>query len=65
MARPKKPAAAAQPTRTAPAAQATQLETLVHPADIARRNIPTAETAALMAEEDGSHHPLGWRRGVR
>lgn len=33
------------------------METLVHPADVARRNIPTAETAALMAEEEARAEP--------
>lgn len=51
MARPKKPAAAP-----------TQVETLVHPADIARRNIPTAETAALMAEEEARAAPMLYPR---
>jgi adenine-specific DNA-methyltransferase len=51
MARPKKPAAAS-----------TQVETLVHPADIARRNIPTAETAALMAEEEARAAPMLYPR---
>ena len=35
----------------------TEVETLVHPADIARKNIPTAETAALMAEEEARAEP--------
>jgi adenine-specific DNA-methyltransferase len=51
MARPKKPAAAP-----------TQVETLVHPADIARRNIPTAETAALMAKEEARAAPMLYPR---
>ena len=47
MARPKKPA-------TTPP---TQVETLVHPADVARKNIPTAETASLMAAEEAAAPP--------
>jgi adenine-specific DNA-methyltransferase len=42
--------------------QPTQVETLVHPADIARRNIPTAETAALMAEEEARAAPMLYPR---
>ncbi|MCA3420508.1 MAG: site-specific DNA-methyltransferase [Roseomonas sp.] len=37
--------------------QPTAVETIVHPADIARKNIPTAETAALMAEEEARAEP--------
>jgi adenine-specific DNA-methyltransferase len=48
MPRPKKPAA------TAPT---TQVETLVHPADIGRKNIPTAENSALMEEEEARAKP--------
>ncbi len=48
MARPKKPK---------PDAPVTEVETLVHPADVARKNIPTAETAALMAEEEARAEP--------
>ena len=42
----------ARPKKLKPDAPATEVETIVHPADIARKNIPTAETAALMAEEE-------------
>ena len=31
---------------------ATAVETLHHPADVTRRNIPTAETSSLMAEDE-------------
>ncbi|TQF78655.1 site-specific DNA-methyltransferase [Elioraea sp. Yellowstone] len=33
-------------------AATTEVETLRHPADVTRRNIPTAETSSLMAEEE-------------
>ena len=47
----------ARPKKLKPDAPATEVETLVHPADVARRNIPTAETAALMAEEEARAEP--------
>ena len=51
----------ARPKKLKPDAKAaplgTEVETLVHPADIARKNIPTAETAALMAEEEARAEP--------
>ncbi|PWS34343.1 site-specific DNA-methyltransferase [Falsiroseomonas bella] len=47
----------ARPKKLKPDAPATEVETLVHPADIARKNIPTAETAALMAEEEARAEP--------
>ncbi len=47
----------ARPKKLKLDAPATELETLVHPADIARKNIPTAETAALMAEEEARAEP--------
>jgi adenine-specific DNA-methyltransferase len=47
----------ARPKKIKSDAPATEVETLVHPADIARKNIPTAETAALMAEEEARAQP--------
>lgn len=47
----------ARPKKLKPNAPATEVETIVHPADIARKNIPTAETAALMAEEEARAEP--------
>ena len=47
----------ARPKKLKSDAPATEVETLVHPADIARKNIPTAETAALMAEEEARAEP--------
>ena len=47
----------ARPKKLKPDAPATEVETIVHPADIARKNIPTAETAALMAEEEARAEP--------
>jgi adenine-specific DNA-methyltransferase len=35
-----------------PASTPTELETLRHPADVTRRNIPTAETSSLMADAE-------------
>ncbi|MFN9091295.1 MAG: site-specific DNA-methyltransferase, partial [Alphaproteobacteria bacterium] len=47
----------ARPKKLKPDAPATEVETIVHPADIGRKNIPTAETAALMAEEEARAEP--------
>ncbi len=47
----------ARPKKLKPDAPATEVETLVHPADIARKNIPTAETAALMADDEARAEP--------
>jgi len=47
-----------------PATPATAVETIVHPADIARKNIPTAETAALMAEEEARAEPKLYPRNT-
>ncbi|GGG50666.1 DNA methylase [Caldovatus sediminis] len=41
---------------------ATEVETLRHPADVTRRNIPTAETSALMAEEEARAKPMLYPR---
>ena len=40
------------------ATTATEVETLRHPADVTRRNIPTAETSSLMAEEEARARPM-------
>ena len=45
-------------------AQATEVETLRHPADVTRRNIPTAETSALMAAEESSARPMLYPRNT-
>jgi adenine-specific DNA-methyltransferase len=47
----------------APAA-ATEVEALRHPADVTRRNIPTAETSSLMAEEEASARPRRYPRNL-
>lgn len=39
-------------------AATTEVEALRHPADVTRRNIPTAETSSLMAEEEAAAGPL-------
>ena len=41
---------------------ATAVETLHHPADVTRRNIPTAETSSLMAEEEAQVRPTLYPR---
>jgi len=41
---------------------ATEVETLRHPADVTRRNIPTAETSALMAAEEAAAKPMLYPR---
>jgi len=48
----------------APAAPppAAKIEDLRHPADVTRRNIPTAETQALMAEEEAAPTPMLYPR---
>jgi adenine-specific DNA-methyltransferase len=46
-----------RPRKASPAAPSTAVETLVHPADVARKNIPTAETAGLMAEDEARALP--------
>ncbi len=48
--------------RTPAAPAAAQIEDLRHPADITRRNIPTAETEALMAEEEAAPKPMLYPR---
>ncbi len=50
---PRKPQAAPPPT---------DVETLRHPADVTRRNIPTAETSALMAEAESAAPPMLYPR---
>ncbi len=44
-------------TKQPTAAPAAEVETLRHPADITRRNIPTAETSGLMAEAEAAAPP--------
>jgi adenine-specific DNA-methyltransferase len=51
-----------RPGKSKGPSQPTAVETLVHPADIARRNIPTAETAALMAEDESRAAPMLYPR---
>lgn len=41
---------------------AASVEDLRHPADVTRRNIPTAETQALMASEEAAPKPLLYPR---
>ena len=43
-------------------AAAIEVETLRHPVDVTRRNIPTAETSSLMAEEEVAEKPLLYMR---
>src|SRR5215203_4563206 len=44
------------------AAATTEVEALLHPADVTRRNIPTAETSSLMVEEEAAARPLLYPR---
>ena len=53
---------ASMPNKTELPAQAIDLETLRHPADVTRRNIPTAETSSLMAEEESAARPMLYPR---
>jgi adenine-specific DNA-methyltransferase len=48
--------------RPSAAPQAAKIEDLRHPADVTRRNIPTAETQALMAEEEAAPTPMLYPR---
>ena len=43
--------------RTSSAPPAAKIDDLRHPADVTRRNIPTAETESLMAEEEAAPAP--------
>jgi len=52
----KKPAQAAAPPRD------IEVETLRHPADVTRRNIPTAETSSLMAGDEAHARPALYPR---
>ncbi len=47
-------------TQSPPAA--SKIEDLRHPADVTRRNIPTAETEALMAEDEAAPKPMLYPR---
>ncbi len=47
---------------TAQTAPAAELETLRHPADVTRRNIPTAETSSLMADVEATAPPMLYPR---
>jgi adenine-specific DNA-methyltransferase len=42
---------------TPPPSASTEVEALRHPADVTRRNIPTAETSSLMAEAEAAAPP--------
>lgn len=48
--------------RTQATPAAAQIEDLRHPVDVTRRNIPTAETQALMAEEEAAPKPMLYPR---
>ncbi|MCA1948431.1 MAG: site-specific DNA-methyltransferase [Armatimonadetes bacterium] len=43
-------------------AATTEVEALRHPADVTRRNIPTAETSSLIAEEEARAQPMLYPR---
>ena len=48
--------------RTDSTVQGVALETLRHTADLTRRNIPTAETSSLVAEEESAARPMLYPR---
>ncbi len=48
--------------KTETIAPATEVETLRHPADVTRRNIPTAETSSLMADAENAAPPMLYPR---
>ncbi len=53
---------ARRPRTPIAAPSAPQIEDLRHPTDVTRRNIPTAETQALMAEEEAAPTPMLYPR---
>jgi len=50
------------PPKPTPDAPAIGVETLRHPADVTRRNIPTAETSGLMADVEAKAPPMRYPR---
>ncbi|MFL5253703.1 MAG: DNA methyltransferase, partial [Rhodopila sp.] len=56
-----------RPKKTAgvPAGAETGVETLQHPKDVTRSNIPTAETSSLMVEDEAAAKPMLYPRDPR